>query len=271
MRTTLWLGLLLCQLVVTARAQGVAVEAGQEERRAKPIGQRDPLPRRTLAVTPAYPPEAAAVDATGVVRLRVTVNELGRVSEVRRFVALPLIFPGVATSSDRLRDASEALQRSAADAVAQWQYEPPADAPVTFTVAIAFKPGAEPAVSHELAPVPRTWEKADFGTPSSSPAPDDAWAPGVLRADRDVASPRRVKHAVPVFPASARDGRISGVVVMEALVGPDGRVADVRVLAPLPPLDSAAVDAVKQWEYEPVLMNGVPVPVVITVVVRFDS
>jgi len=41
------------------------------------------------------------------------------------------------------------------------------------------------------------------------------------------------------------------------------------VLRSIPLLDQAAIDAVKQWEYEPTLLNGVPVPVVITVTVQF--
>jgi|TARA_Y100000031_G_C7944646_1_gene258686 protein TonB len=62
---------------------------------------------------------------------------------------------------------------------------------------------------------------------------------------------------------------VSGVVILEAVIGPDGRVRDVRVLRSAPLLDRAAIAAVRQWEYTPTLLNGVPVPVVMTVTVTF--
>ena len=54
-----------------------------------------------------------------------------------------------------------------------------------------------------------------------------------------------------------------------ATIGPDGRVQDVRVLRSIPLLDAAAIEAVKQWQYTPTLLNGVPVPVIMTVTVNF--
>ena len=48
-----------------------------------------------------------------------------------------------------------------------------------------------------------------------------------------------------------------------------GNVTNVRVLRSIPLLDQAAIDAVKQWKYEPTLLNGVPVPIVMTVTVNF--
>ena len=64
--------------------------------------------------------------------------------------------------------------------------------------------------------------------------------------------------------------RIEGVVVLECLISPNGRVREVKVLRSVPLLEEAAVEAVKQWVYTPTLMDGVPVPVLITVTVRFD-
>jgi hypothetical protein len=49
----------------------------------------------------------------------------------------------------------------------------------------------------------------------------------------------------------------------------DGKVADAKVLRSIPLLDSAALDAVRQWEFTPTLLNGVPVPVIMTVTVNF--
>ena len=62
---------------------------------------------------------------------------------------------------------------------------------------------------------------------------------------------------------------LAAVVIIEATIGPDGRVTDTKVLRSIPLLDQAAVDAVKQWTYTPTLLNGVPVPVIMTVTVNF--
>ena len=73
----------------------------------------------------------------------------------------------------------------------------------------------------------------------------------------------------PQYPSIAQSARVQGVVIIEATIGPNGRVADARVLRSIPLLDAAALDAVRQWEFSPTLLNGVPVPVIMTVTVNF--
>ena len=62
---------------------------------------------------------------------------------------------------------------------------------------------------------------------------------------------------------------MQGIVIIEATIGADGRVTNARILRSVPLLDQAAIDAVRQWEFTPTLLNGVPVPVVMTVTVNF--
>jgi protein TonB len=82
--------------------------------------------------------------------------------------------------------------------------------------------------------------------------------------------PRKFRDARPVYPAGALPLRAQGAVVIEATIGPDGRVQDARVLhSVVPLLDRAALDAVRQWAYEPSWLNGVAVSVIMTVVVNF--
>jgi protein TonB len=81
--------------------------------------------------------------------------------------------------------------------------------------------------------------------------------------------PRRVANVDPVYPRVAQAARIEGVVILEATIDARGRVIDVRVLRSQPMLDQAAVDAVRQWIYTPTLLNGVPVPIIMTVTVNF--
>lgn len=85
----------------------------------------------------------------------------------------------------------------------------------------------------------------------------------------DIRAPSRVHHATPVYPPIARQAGVQGLVILQAVIDTDGRVTDVRVLRSLPLLDQAAIDAVRQWRYTPTLLNGVPVPVSMTVTVRF--
>lgn len=73
----------------------------------------------------------------------------------------------------------------------------------------------------------------------------------------------------PVYPPLAKQTRTQGVVVLAALIGPDGRIRNLRVVTGHPLLSQAAMDAVRQWRYQPMLLNGEPVEVDTTVEVRF--
>ncbi len=87
--------------------------------------------------------------------------------------------------------------------------------------------------------------------------------------DGTAKAPARVKSVPPVYPEAAQAAKVEGVVVLKAIIGADGRVVDAAVVQSIPLLDQAAIDAVRQWEYTPTLINGVAVPVVMTVSVSF--
>src|SRR5712691_7364575 len=103
--------------------------------------------------------------------------------------------------------------------------------------------------------------------PPPPPPPPPPAAP--VRVGGAIKQPTKVKNANPVYPAIAQSARVQGVVIIEATIGPDGRVQDAKVLRSIPLLDAAALDAVKQWVYTPTTLNGVPVPVIMTVTVNF--
>ena len=90
-----------------------------------------------------------------------------------------------------------------------------------------------------------------------------------LRIGGKIQPPKKIKDVPPVYPAIAQSARVSGAVTIEATIGPDGKVTDAKVVRSVPLFDQAALDAVRQWEYLPTLLNGVPVPVVVTVTVNF--
>jgi len=90
-----------------------------------------------------------------------------------------------------------------------------------------------------------------------------------VRIGGQIKPPTKIKDVTPIYPAIARSAQVSGVVTIEATIGSDGKVADARVVRSIPLLDQAALDAVRQWEYRPTLLNGVPVPVLTTITINF--
>jgi len=93
--------------------------------------------------------------------------------------------------------------------------------------------------------------------------------PVAVRVGGSSAAPKRIKHVPAVYPFIARAAHVQGVVTIDAVIGPDGRVEQAKVLRSIPLLDAAAVDAVRKWVYAPTLVDGVPVSVIMTVRVNF--
>jgi protein TonB len=102
------------------------------------------------------------------------------------------------------------------------------------------------------------------GLPSEPPPPVQA-----VRVGGNIKEPTKTKNVAPVYPDIAKQARVQGIVILECTISPQGKVTDVKVLRGIPLLDQAGIDAVKQWQYTPTLLNGVPVPVIMTVTVNF--
>lgn len=86
----------------------------------------------------------------------------------------------------------------------------------------------------------------------------------------NVTAPRKRHHVNPIYPAVAAAARVQGTVVIEATIDENGNVVNARVLRSIPVLDGAALEAVGQWKYEPTLLNGRPVPILMSVSVQFE-
>jgi len=93
--------------------------------------------------------------------------------------------------------------------------------------------------------------------------------PGPVRPGGDIKFPTRTSYLAPTYPSLAKSARIEGTVYLEATIDVNGNVRDVRVLKSIPLLDEAAKAAVSQWKYSPTRLNGVAVPVILTVTVTF--
>jgi TonB family protein len=90
-----------------------------------------------------------------------------------------------------------------------------------------------------------------------------------VRVGGTIQAPQRTNEVRAAYPAEALDQKIEGVSVIEVVIDCTGAVSDAQVLRGNPVLNAAALDAVRQWRYRPTLLNGVPVPVVMTVTVSF--
>ena len=102
------------------------------------------------------------------------------------------------------------------------------------------------------------------GLPDAPPPPVQA-----VRVGGQIKEPKKVHTVNPSYPDIAKQARVQGIVILECTIDAQGRVSDVKILRGIPLLDAAATDAVKEWRYEPTILNGVPVPVIMTVTVNF--
>jgi len=90
-----------------------------------------------------------------------------------------------------------------------------------------------------------------------------------VRIGGDVKQPLKIRDVRPVYPPIARDAGVTGVVIVEILIDSTGAVAEAHILRSIPLLDQAALDAVTQWRYQPVTVNGEVRPAKMTVTVNF--
>jgi protein TonB len=100
------------------------------------------------------------------------------------------------------------------------------------------------------------------------PPPPARVAP--VRIGGEISTPKLIRRVDPEYPPIAVSAQIEGMVILEATVDTGGAVKDARVLRSHGVLDAAAIEAVQQWRYEPLLLNGKPTPFVLTVTVSFS-
>lgn len=98
---------------------------------------------------------------------------------------------------------------------------------------------------------------------------DDEFTKGAVVLKGNLTPLKILSQIDPVFPDKARDAGISGSVGLKVRVGEKGLVEDIKVMDSIPLLDQAAVDAVKQWKFEPKIINNKAVRVVFSITVPF--
>jgi protein TonB len=96
-----------------------------------------------------------------------------------------------------------------------------------------------------------------------------AATPQRVRVSQGVSQGLLVRQVKPVYPALARQARIQGTVVLQAVISKAGDIEGLHLVSGHPMLAPAAIDAVKQWKYKPYFLNGEPVEVETTINVNF--
>jgi protein TonB len=97
-----------------------------------------------------------------------------------------------------------------------------------------------------------------------------AATPQRVRVSQGVSQGLLMKKVTPQYPPLAKQARIQGVVVLQALIGKDGSIQNLHVVSGHPMLTNAALEAVKEWKYKPYYLNGEPVEVETTINVNFS-
>lgn len=106
-------------------------------------------------------------------------------------------------------------------------------------------------------------------TAAAPAAPKDVKSRAPVRVGGRVREPQLVKRIEPFYPPLARQAHIQGTVVIDAVLDEHGNVVEMKVISGHPLLIQAAIDAVKQWKYEPTYLNDLPVAVQMNIMVTF--
>ena len=114
----------------------------------------------------------------------------------------------------------------------------------------------------------------DYAQEQASPAPSQSDTskqalPQRVRVSRGVSQGLLIKKVNPKYPEEAREQRIQGVVLIQAVINKQGDIADLQLISGEPTLAKAALEAVKQWKYRPYLLKGEPVEVETQIQVNF--
>jgi TonB family protein len=203
-----------------------------EKGAVRAVGDIKP-PTLIKSVEPVYPEIARQAQVEGSVIVEARTDEKGNVENVRILRSIPL------------------LDQAAIDAVRQWKYEPmlikgkPQKVVITVTVRFMLKSGDK---------------EKDL----------ERFAQGAVKAEGAIPPPKLSKSVDLVYPADAKKAGLEGTVILSVKTDASGKVQDVMILRSIPLLNQAAIDAVRQWVYEPLVINNVPTPVVFTVTVRFQ-
>lgn len=207
------------------------------------------------APEPAYPMAAAKKSLQGKVWIQLLISETGDVK-----------------SADIISGDPD-LARAAQEAMKKWKFEPyihngkPVQVKTKMPFDFAFKNNVVDAKVPADSSANAAASPAD--TADASGARSSGNLPQKLRVSSGVANGLKVHDVQPVYPLEARINHIQGQVLLQATIGKDGLIHDLKVMSGDPVLAEAAKGAVEQWRYRPYVLEGRPVEVETTIKVVF--
>lgn len=222
------------------------------------------VPTVTQKVAPVYPEAAKGHGVEAVVTVRVTVGTAGEVTNVEVVRTRLTTERDITDPAFWASQPSKLFGQAAEDAVRQWRFDP-GTASRRFELPLHF--GEEQMVFVAIGRGGPGGVHVENGTPgvvTYSPSQTNR-----VRVGGAIRQPRQVSRVAPVYPPAAKDANVQGVVILELVIGTDGTVTQATVLRSIPLLDQAALDAAAQWRYEPTLLNGAPVEVIMVATINF--
>ncbi len=195
----------------------------------------------TEAPQPQYPETALKNNAAGHVLVQILVSETGNVEATQ-----------VVKGDAGLKDAAEGAAKG-------WKFKP-------------FLRGgiAVPAIA-----ILNFAFEGDVNDSSQSPAKvsvtieDSRPMSSKVRLNQGLMERLQIRKVSPTYPEAAKKGHIQGTVVMQVIIGKEGKINDVRVISGPPELTDSAVDAARQWQYKPFLLMGRPVEVDTQIMINY--
>jgi TonB family protein len=213
-------------------------KTAQTEEKKKSKDKEVKPPKLIKKVDPTYPQEAREAELEGAVILEATTDEKGNVKAIKI-----------------IKGEHDILNKAAMEAVKQWRYEPMLINGIPYGVKLTVT--CNFSLDDKKTSV--STESGILGKDQSPP----------VKAVGDIKPPKLIKKVEPDYPEAAKKAEIQGTVILEATTDIYGRVMSTRILRSVPELDQAAIDAVKQWVYEPMIIDGEPRGVVFTVTCTF--
>lgn len=271
-----WFPLTGAPLAVQERNSGAEVRAPQTT--AIQVAGDIQESKLIFRVEPIYPEEAKRLGLNGIVRLRININEEGQVNRIVTPAGPPPM-----------------LIQAASDAVTKWRYSPtflngnPVSVVTNVTCYFLSKEtaafwertgDAKPSAGTPRISVPGSVvggmtvrPKAPIPPPAREQIADNPIKPPrtePIRIGNMVQESKLIHRVEPVYPEQAKSIGLQGIVKLLITINEEGFVYELKVESGPPILVEAAIEAVKQWQYSPTLLNGEPVAAQTTVTVVFN-
>ena len=219
------------------------------------------IPRRPSAPSPETTPEVVRRPNVRASGRRVAVAGAVLALAALAVVAWRVTMSFVGQPDEPARVATDAREPLPPPAVAAPDRVGPGPAGTSTETSSANQVAGQAQPANPVRPTVEADRPSRAATRAPEPAP--------VRVGGAVPAPKLIKRVSPVYPSPALSAGVQGIVILETTIGPDGKVRDVRAIRPIPLLDAAAIEAVRQWEYAPTIIKGIAVPVITTVAVEF--